>query len=629
MRTAFIAPLIVALCFGCAAGDDPVALGGGGAGQGGSDASNGGEAHGGAGVGGGFDGNGGNNLGTECVPCSADFTQVLDCDGNVVKTCPDDQLCGLGECMAPCDAAEVNKSSVGCDYYAVAMDAMESGFGGCFVSFVANTSNANVHLDAEWNGQAIDLGLHAAIPEGSGLDIEYVPYDPAVGVPPGKVAILFLSNDPQWHGTWRAPAACPVPAAMGLDAQVHYGMNISTGKSSGFHITTDRPVVAYQMMPFNAGSAATTGATLLLPTSAWDTNYVAVGAYRAADFQGLPIPPTTVVVAKDDDTAITMLPKVAVQGGIGFPQGTANTPYTFILDKGEFVEFIQTEELTGSPIESDKPVGVFAGHMGLRVPWDKGWSDHAEQQLPPVRSLGHEYAVASYRDRVEGVPEHRHHRIVGAVEGTTLVFDPPIPGAPTTIGLGTVAEIESDEPFVVRSQDDDHPFFVFTYMLGSDALAEQGAPQGYGDSEFLRLVPGQQLLSRYVFFTDPTYPETNLVVVRRRGEAGFSDVELDCLGAVEGFVPIDAADTYEVARVDLTRHVWEPQGNCDTGRREMWSDQPFALYVWGWGSPETRAGESAPCDLSKPDNSCDVSYAYPAGENVIPINTVYVPPVPE
>ncbi len=626
-QLALFIPLLVTVV-ACAAGETPDGPSPG-AGQG----SGAGSAHGGGGgdgEGGGFASGGSQNVGggMECQPCSADFTQVLDCEGNVLETCPPDQLCGLGVCMAPCDAAEANKSSVGCDYYAVTMNAMERGFGGCFVSFVANTSNQPVHIQASWGTQTIDLGAHAAIPEGSGANLSYAPYDASAGLPPGKVAILFLANDPVWHGTWGPPAPCPVPAAVGLDAHVHWGVNLSTGISKGFHITTDQPVVAYQMLPYNAASAATTGATLLLPTSAWDTNYVAVGAYRAADFQGLPIPPSTAIVAKEDNTKIDMLPRVAIPAGYDVPAGQANVPWTLTLNKGEFVEFIQTEELTGSPILADKPIAVFAGHLGLRVPWDKGWSDHAEQQIPPIKSLGFEYAVGSYRDRVEGVTENRVHRVVGAVDGTTLTFDPPISGAPSSVGLGDIVEFQTDQPFVVRSQDKEHPFLVFSYMSGSDGLAESGAPAGYGDSDFLRLVPGQQYLSRYVFFTDPTYPETNLVVIRRRTEQGFADVELDCAGVLGGWQPIGASGDYELTRVDLTRHLWEPQGGCDTGRREMWSSQPFGLYVWGWGSPETRPNESAKCVLGEPDNSCDVSYAYAAGENVIPVNTVYVPPVP-
>ncbi len=627
MQARLAALFLIALTeVACASGErDPEALGGGNAG-GASGAGNGAPDGGSTSS---FDGpGGGSGTPIECQPCSADFSQVIDCEGNVVETCPEGQQCGAGVCMAPCDAAAANQSSVGCDYYAVTMSTMGGGFGGCFVSFVSNTFDEPVHIQATWNGSTIDLGTHAAIPSGSGPSLTYSPYNPATGLAPGEVAILFLANDPVQHGTWVAPAACPIPAAVGLDAHVHWNLSIDTGRAHGFHITTDKPVVAYQMLPFNAAYATTTGATLLLPTSAWDVNYIAAMAYRSALWQGLEIPPSMAIVAKEDGTEVTLLPKVAIEPGYDVEGGAENQPVTYSMQAGETIELIQNGELTGSPILSNKPIGLFAGHLGLRIPFDMDYSEHAEQQIPPVRALGSEYAVAGYRDRVPGYLENRLHRIVGAVDGTVLTFDPPIANAPATLELGTVAEFASDQPFVVSSQDADHPFMVFSYMSGSGNIANAGGPAGYGDAEFVRSVPGLQYLSHYVFFTDPTYPETNLVIVRRKAKSGFAEVELDCLGTVSGWQNVGDGSRYQYTHVDLSRHDFEPQGACDNGRHEMWSDAPFGLWVWGWGGPETRANESLPCDNTKADNSCDVSYAYPAGENVIPINTVVVPPIP-
>ncbi len=41
---------------------------------------------------------------------------------------------------------------------------------------------------------------------------------------------------------------------------------------------------------------------------------------------------------------------------------------------------------------------------------------------------------------------------------TVLVYEPAIPaGAPTSLGAGQLAAFFADEPFVVRSQDSEHP----------------------------------------------------------------------------------------------------------------------------------------------------------------------------
>ncbi len=67
------------------------------------------------------------------------------------------------------------------------------------------------------------------------------------------------------------------------------------------------------------------------------------------------------------------------------------------------------------------------------------------------------------------------------------------------------------------------------------------------------------------------------------------------------------------------RHNFAPQGKCDNGRHEIESTSPFGLTVWGWGSAETG-------DVGIGFYTQYVSYAYPAGAGVSPINTVVVTP---
>src|SRR6516225_4648463 len=122
---------------------------------------------------------------------------------------------------------------------------------------------------------------------------------------------------------------------------------------------------------------------------------------------------------------------------------------------------------------------------------------------------------------------------------------------------------------------------LFTYMSGSQ-WSQLSNTSGYGDADFVISVPPQQYMSDYVFFADPTYPETNLVVVRRQNKMmTFDDVSLDCAGKLTGWQPVG---NYEWTRIDLIRHNFQAQGNCSTGRHEIKSDAPFGLWVWGWGT---------------------------------------------
>ena len=541
-------------------------------------------------------GDAGTNDGNGCaLKCSGDFHAVLDCNDNVIQACTGNDGCDakLGTCGNACQAAVNNKQSVGCEYYATHMH-QYSGATYCFAAFVANTWNTPAKITVDFNGMSLPIANFARIPMGSGKNLTYGNYPGQLA--PGQVAILFLG------GSMGAAPLCPAPTAVGTAAMV-----TGTGKGYSFHINTDVPVVAYEMNPYGGGSVAVTGASLLLPTSSWDTNYIA----NTASPQTV-MAPSINIIAAQDGTQVTLLPIVAVAGGGGLPSGPANTQLKFTLNKGEQAQFEQQADLVGSVIQTTKPVGLMAGNPCMNTPMGTIFCDHGEQMVPPVGALGSEYVGVMYRPRGN---EPAIYRLVGAVDMTTLKYLPTPPAmAPNSLNRGQMAEFQSATPFVVTSQDDKHPFEFFTYMSGSG-----WAPIGkgsYGDPDFSVGVPPAQYMSDYVFFTDPTFPETNLVVIRKPTSPNmFADVNLDCMAQpLSGWQNIGQ---YQWTRVDLSTGDFANVGNCSNGRHEMKSKGTFGLNVWGWGTPLTMTF------------TANVSYSYPAGMNVQTINSVVVPPTPK
>jgi hypothetical protein len=537
--------------------------------------------------------------------CSNDLKSVLDCKGNVVTPCTADQGCANAACISdPCKAADDSKSSYGCDYWALKTALRPQADGACFAVFVANTWGKPVHIKVDRGGLDLPTETFGYIPQGTGSSITYTPYDAVAGLDVGQVAVLFLSR----KTAGASVVNCPMPAAINGETGV-----AGTGIGKGFHISTDVPVVAYQMVPYGGGQAAVTSATLLLPTSAWDTNYIAINAYKSAEPDGITGGnPSLAIVAGVDNTSVTLLPKVAIVAGTNVVAGPANTATKYTLNKGEFLQIVQPEELTGSPLQSDQPVGVFGGSTCMDVPVGTSDCDSAQQQIAPVRALGSEYVGVRYRGR-GGMDEAPPWRLVGAVDGTALTWTPAAPaGAPKTIGLGEVVEFPAAGPFTVTSQAADHPFYLGAYMTG-------GAPfNGEGDPDWVNVIPPQQYLNHYVLFTDPTYPETNLVVVRTRSKNDdtFADVTLNCAGGtagkvLDGWTPIG---TYEYTRVDLVTGNFTSVDGCSNGRQEIQSPLPFGVTVWGWGATQ---------------QTQYVSYAYPAGAGFTPINQVVIPPIPK
>jgi hypothetical protein len=551
--------------------------------------------------------------GSACdTSCSADLKKVLGCNAEVVKTCSGDEACLNGACTNdPCGAANAAKSSYGCDYFALKPDIIVDAKGACFAAYIANTWSSPVHIQVSRHGQQFNNTNFIAIPQGQGTAITYASYDPVKGLPPGEVAILFLSHQDPSPTTL---PTCPRPVAINNEVGVN-----GTGRGNAFRITTDRPVVAYSILPYGGGPSAATSASLLLPTSAWDTNYMAVNAYRQSVIAApAGAAPSLDVLAMEDDTEVTILPRQSIVGSASVSAAPLNQPAVYKLNAGEYVQFTQPAELTGSPIQSNKPVGVWGGASCLNVLPTEAACDSAHQQIPPIRALGSEYALVRYKNRkAANSEESPPWRVIGAVDGTQLKWQPEAPpGAPMVVNQGQVFEFQAPGPYVVTSQDKDHPFYAAQYMTGAQHVSLSA---GEGDPEWVNVIPSAQYLDDYVFFTDPTYPETSLVVVRKKSSVSkdFKDVTLDCAGVIGGWQPLGNSGEYEYTRVELVTGDFENVGNCSNGRRQMKSDAPFGVTVWGWGGYSTAF------------YSGFVSYAYPAGASVQPINEVVVPPDPK
>lgn len=607
LPSGFCLLLSVSLYASCSATGDPAPSG-----SGGNTGSSGGPD-------GGFNPFDGGSFGNCSGPhCSADLHALVDCDGNVLMECPGDQGCSGSSCVAACTSAADNKSTFGCDYYVLGPDILFDGRGACFAAFVVNTWSTPVSLSVEFEGQVLNPTQFAYIPSGSGASMAYQPLQKPE-IPPGEVAILFLNrfgSNPLGLIT-----DCPAgitPAITSKDTAPH-----GTTLGSAFHISTSAPVVAYDIYPYGGGQSAFTSATLLLPTSAWDTNYIAADAFGPGLLGG----PFVAIAAQQDGTEITINPSANIAGGANVSATPKGMPGKYSLNRGQVLQFSQATPLAGSVIQSNVPVGVWGGKTNLGI--DACCDDSAHQQIPPVRALGSEYAAVRYRNRYDGIEEEPPWRMMGAVDGTVLTYDPAMPpGAPATLNLGQVVDFHATGQFVVKSQDALHPFYMSAHMTGAALYDPEqqnpptGPADGRGDAEFVNMVPPAEYLDKYVFFTDPTYSETNLVVVRVKGPSGFADVSLDCMGALEGWLPLGKAGQYQYTRVDLVRHNFQPQGNCNNGRHEMSSKQPFGLTVWGWGSAETGS-------LGAGFYTQYVSYAYPAGAGVAPINTVFIPTEPK
>jgi hypothetical protein len=518
-----------------------------------------------------------------CVTCAADLKTIVTCgDMMPIGQCSGTDGCAGGQCIPACDAAAQSKSTIGCDYYTIPPDAWTNG--SCFAAFVTNTWGTPMKVTLHYQGKTIDATKYAYVPKGMGNALTYQ-LVPATGIPANTMAIVFL-NDSMQNVTYYV--GCP----QGVSAAISGSQIITAGTriADAIQLTTSVPAVVYDIYPYGGALSYMPSATLLVPTTAWDTNYVtATMSEEPMSTRG-----GIDIIASKASTKVTVLPSTNIVAGMGVAAATKNTPVTYTINVGQVVHISQpsssTDNLSGSIVQSNNPIGVWGEHFCM-----------THSGNPP------------------------NWRIVGAVNGTTLKYDPAVPTGPTTLSQGQLVEFDGPQAFDIKSQDDKHPFYLAAYRPGGDcdaahqqipsiqalgseyvALGNETTNLNLGGPETVNVVPPAQFLNSYIFFTDPTYGNTDLGIVRTKVMGVYKDVTLDCLGKVTTWMPIGNSG-YQYAHVDLQQNKM-PVGKCDNGLHTIKSDAPFGITVWGYDSA--------------------ASYAYPAGASVKPINTVVVPPTP-
>lgn len=531
--------------------------------------------------------------------CSADLRDVLDSSGGVLRTCADDEGCAMGTCIAACGAASSAEGTLGCAFIAHTPPTYPTALPPCHAVFLANGWPGAVRVTVSRDGTTYDATTFGRIVDNATAPSAWLPI-PATGIPPDEVGVLFLSSDPSAimpeTGT---PLTCPVTPAINAATAID-----GSGRGAAWSIDTNLPVSAYDMIPFGGAPSFFPSASLLLPTSALGGDYVVIATPTGTAVPGGP--QWVAIAGTTAGTNVTIRPTVDLPAGGTLPAIAAGATGTFTLGAGEVAQFqlaTGASDTSGTLISADRDIGVVAGNRFFRLQTTPGpGGEGTHQQILPLSALGNSYAAAPYTTRrADLAAEVIPYRIVGGVDGTTLTFDPPIAGAPSSIDRGDVADISTSSAFVVSSQDAMHPFALAQMMptanlVGGSRPGAQASTYGpqLGDEEFVVLFPPDQFLSRYVFFTDPTYGTTNLALVRVRSGAAFAPVTVDCIGEITGWLRVGTSADLEVATVDLVR-AGVGIGTCVNGLHVAESAAPFGIVVWG--------------------TDAYASYAYPAGGN--------------
>ncbi len=217
-------------------------------------------------------------------------------------------------------------------------------------------------------------------------------------------------------------------------------------------------------------SVFTSDAALALPVDTMNTEYIAMMYHPM--FGGSEY----VVVAAYNNTTVTITEP-------------GQAPFVKVLQRGEGYSRKSSTitDLTGTIIESDKPVGFTNGNNCTQVPNGTCYCDHIFEVAQPVQSWGSDILVGNLPLRVKG----SIYRILASADNTEIFIDGISQGI---INRGEFIETAQLTGGHVISGD--YPIFVTQFMTGV-CLAGNST----GDPAMGNMIPADQYLSYYTFST--------------------------------------------------------------------------------------------------------------------------------
>lgn len=494
-----------------------------------------------------------------CVVCDPDAPGT--CSGGVSTRCKADgsgwfqQTCDplqgsacdatSGACTGPCAPDALGTSYIGCDYYpTVTATTVLSQF-----HFAVTVSNPGASPATVTISRGASTITSAMVAGGSVRSVT-LPWIPTL-----KHATL--QGGSQWE-------EAPDPGGSVLATQ------------GAYRLRSTQPVTVYQFNPIEyvIGSdyAYSSDASLLLPTNAWGRRYRV--ASRPAWNPSVSVPAFYAVVAAQDGTRVTVTPPPSGRGAVrtGIPGLDATGGGTFTLNAGDVAEVFSHADAAGAPapsdptgalVEADAPIQVLAGAQCVEIPDGVAACDHLEESMFPAEALGQDYFVTAPAIPTTGKPKVEMVRVVAVNGPTTLTYEPPQPGAPTTLAAaGDFVELAlTDADFRVTATD---RVLVAQYMTGQQQGGDAGDPA-------MSLVVGTSAYRRsYLFHAPTSYAQSYVNVVAPVGAA----VTLD--GTVlTGFAAIGSSG-YAVARVALS--------NAGSGNHTIdGGGSAIGISVYGYG----------------------------------------------
>lgn len=468
-----------------------------------------------------------NTLG--CVTCEPGTSfckdgNVFQCDatgqpGAMTQACTGSNVCSDGGCVDACQKAAEDKSYQGCEYWAVDLHNAQqvSDFRtGATCAAPYKPASIKVCTDAGHTtleglcdpGDRCRSGLICQLNDVCLLDAQNAPYAIVVSNPQPRAVDVTLTAGGGQVKTVSVPAGQVSTLFPQQLAMPDASLNGSGKSKSAYKLTSTLPIVAYQFNPLNNVDVFSNDASLLVPRSAFDTEYYAMTAKtldrRTGGLFTVPEQNFTgylAVVATEDGTQVEVTTKAGTEQGATQPALAINSTTMFTLNAFDVLnlEAVANGDLTGSRVRvlGGKTAGVFAGHQAFARSEDQACcADHLEEMMFPTSTWGKRFAMARAKPRGS---ETDILRVMAQKAGTTVTFSPaPTSGTCGTLGAGQFCEVQITLDTEINSSE---PVLIGHYLKSIGT----GAGNPLGDPSLSIAVPVEQYRADYAFLIPSQY----------------------------------------------------------------------------------------------------------------------------
>jgi hypothetical protein len=363
--------------------------------------------------------------------------------------------------------------------------------------------------------------------------------------------------------------------------------NYDMVETNGIHVTATAPVSVYAMDYDPAASAA----FICYPTPLLGTNYCVLARDVGVTSAGYSYYSELAVVATVDNTTVTITPSPTanlIDGHTNVYSTNLMQGETYQINSLNQTDSDYTNDVTGTLITSDKPIGVFAGASIAYVPdVNTPYGNPLVQEQLPVEAWGTNALSMGFAGRLNG----DSYRILAAYSNTVVTIMGAIvtptnepyggPWAVTITNETAVTNLDAGEFYDIIIQGPawfqaNQPIQVAHFANGTEADDVSSAEnQNEGDPCEILLPPTGHYLNSYVVFTlDDTNEDfdenfLNLIVPQSATNATFVD---GSLVTATNYVAIGTSGYYG-AQISIT----------NSGTHTITSSQPVAVEVYGFG----------------------------------------------